>query len=148
MTGAFSQNVGKLFSELKLVTDNLSLYLCSSQLRSHWKQEYCGIVQGRSHQIWSDQVGSAHARTLYPIGAWEHAPPGKFWFLGAMRLLLRHCNFGPIRCFSEVKRQSFTWMPICPLRHTPMVSAFQSSLLIGRKPHPLRVKLARLIVRL
>ena len=27
----------KLFCELKLVTDNLSLYLCSSQLRSHWK---------------------------------------------------------------------------------------------------------------
>ena len=29
--------LGKLFSELKLVTDNLSLYLCSSQLKSHWK---------------------------------------------------------------------------------------------------------------
>ena len=27
----------KISSELKLVTDNLSLYLCSSQLRSHWK---------------------------------------------------------------------------------------------------------------
>ena len=26
-TGAFSRNVGKLFSELKLVTDNLLLYL-------------------------------------------------------------------------------------------------------------------------
>ena len=26
-TGAFSRNIGKLFSELKLVTDNLSLYL-------------------------------------------------------------------------------------------------------------------------
>ena len=26
MTGAFSQNVGKLFSELKLVTDNLFIY--------------------------------------------------------------------------------------------------------------------------
>ena len=38
-TGAFNRNVGKLFSELKLVTDNLSLYLCSSQLRSHWKWE-------------------------------------------------------------------------------------------------------------
>ena len=33
-TGAFSQNLGKLFSKLKLVTDNLSLYLCSS----HWKK--------------------------------------------------------------------------------------------------------------
>ena len=36
-SGAFSQNPDKLFSELKLVTDNLSLYSCSSQLRSHWK---------------------------------------------------------------------------------------------------------------
>ena len=26
MTGAFSQNVGKLFSELKMVTDNLFIY--------------------------------------------------------------------------------------------------------------------------
>ena len=36
-TGAFSWNISKLFSGLKLVTDNLSLYLCSNQLRSHWK---------------------------------------------------------------------------------------------------------------
>ena len=36
MTEAFNQNVGKLFSELKLVTDNLFFHLCSSQLRSHW----------------------------------------------------------------------------------------------------------------
>ena len=35
-TGAFSRNVGKLFSELKLVTDKL-LHLCRSQLRTHWK---------------------------------------------------------------------------------------------------------------
>ena len=34
-TGAFSRNVGKLFSKLKFVTDNFSLYVCSSQLRSH-----------------------------------------------------------------------------------------------------------------
>ena len=34
---AFSRNIGKLFSELKLVIDNLCLYFCSSQLRSHWK---------------------------------------------------------------------------------------------------------------
>jgi len=33
-------------------------------------------LQGHSHQIWSDQVGSAPARTLYPSGAWGHAPPG------------------------------------------------------------------------
>ena len=32
MTGAFSQNVGKLFSELKLVTDNLHLKFYSVSL--------------------------------------------------------------------------------------------------------------------
>ena len=47
------------------------------------------IKQARSHQIWSGQVGSARARTLYPRGVWGHAPPGKFWNLGAMRLFLR-----------------------------------------------------------
>ena len=47
------------------------------------------FVQGRSHQIWSDQVGCADARMLYPGGVWGYAPPGKFWNFGAMRLLLR-----------------------------------------------------------
>ena len=48
-----------------------------------------GLVwQGRSHQIWTDQVGSAPARMIYPRGIWGHAPPGKFLNLGA-RLLLR-----------------------------------------------------------
>ena len=40
-------------------------------------------TQGHSCQIWA---GSALARTLYPRGAWGHAPPEK---LGTMRLLLR-----------------------------------------------------------
>ena len=30
----------KLFSNIKLVTDNLPLHLCRSQLRSHWKQTH------------------------------------------------------------------------------------------------------------
>ena len=34
-------------------------------------------------------------------------------------------NLGPIRCFLEAKRQSFIWMPFCPLRHTLLVSAFR-----------------------
>ena len=45
--------------------------------------------QGHSHQIWSDWVGSVCTKMPYPRGAWGHAPPGKFWNLGAMRLLLR-----------------------------------------------------------
>ena len=39
MTGAFSQNVSKFLSELKLVTD-LPLHLCRSQLRTQWKPWY------------------------------------------------------------------------------------------------------------
>ena len=46
-TGAFSRNVGKLFSKLKFVTDNFSLYLCSSQLRSHWRFTFT-VFGGRS----------------------------------------------------------------------------------------------------
>ena len=42
-TGAFSQNVGKLFTEIKLVTENLLLHLCRSQLRSHWKTTICTV---------------------------------------------------------------------------------------------------------
>ena len=33
------------FSELNLVTDNLSLYLCSSQLRSQWKKIVCFLLR-------------------------------------------------------------------------------------------------------
>jgi len=39
MTGAISRNVGKIFSSLKSVADNLSFYLYSSQLRSHRRLE-------------------------------------------------------------------------------------------------------------
>ena len=39
-TGAVSQNVGKLFSKLKLVTDDLPLHLCRSQLRSYRKSTH------------------------------------------------------------------------------------------------------------
>ena len=48
----------KLFSELKLVTDNLLSILCSSQLRSHWKEMvtfwYC------SHQMWWEKSMYIH----------------------------------------------------------------------------------------
>ena len=33
-------------------------------------------------------------------------------------------------------------MPFCPSHHTPLVSSYRSSSLIGQKPHPLQVKLA------
>ena len=42
MTGAVQ--LTRLFSELKLVTDNLPLCLCKSQLRSHWKQLSLSIL--------------------------------------------------------------------------------------------------------
>ena len=49
-------------------------------------------TQGRSHQIWSGQVGSARPRMLYPRRVWGHVPPEKKKIeilIGAMRLLLR-----------------------------------------------------------
>ena len=43
MTGAFSWNVGKLFSELKLVTNNLSLYLNSTIFLCPEAGEHCPV---------------------------------------------------------------------------------------------------------
>ena len=37
-------------------------------------------------------------------GVWGHVPPENFWNLEAMKLLLGHI-LGPIRCFSEARRQ-------------------------------------------
>jgi len=48
-TGAFSRNFSKLFSDLKFVTDDISLYLCSSQLRSHWKLVKDNLLHFGSH---------------------------------------------------------------------------------------------------
>ena len=49
----------------------------------------------------------------------------------ALRLLLRHNILGPIRCFLEARRRSFTRMniyPFCPLHHTTLVLASHRSL--------------------
>ena len=72
MTGAFSRNVGKLFSELKLVTDNLlSIHVYSlfylgscSPLSAHLFDWYC-----RS-QAWSCSVKNWHTR--YRIHSWVY----------------------------------------------------------------------------
>ena len=56
MTGAFSQDVGKLFSELKLVTDNLLFtqlphsvamgdLLCFRTLASFWNKESLDVMR-------------------------------------------------------------------------------------------------------
>ena len=58
-TGAFSRNVGKLFSELKLVTDNLLLHLWISWLwHLNWELVYSsafdsfiGKAQGHLHVL-------------------------------------------------------------------------------------------------
>ena len=53
--------------------------------------------QGRSHQIWSDWVGSARAKTPYPGGAWGACSPRKILkFRGSE--IASETNFGPIRC--------------------------------------------------
>ena len=36
-TGTFSRSIGKLFSELRSVSDNLLLHLCGAKLRNHCK---------------------------------------------------------------------------------------------------------------
>ena len=96
------------------------------------------IVQGRSHQAWSDQVGSACTRkNAIPYEGLGACSPRKFRGYE----IASETNFGPIRCFLEAKRQSLTWNAFLPV-----ASAFWSSLLIGRKPNPSEVKLARLIV--
>ena len=69
-----------------------------------WSGNDIQQYQGRCHQVWSDQVGSAPTRTLYARGAWGHAPPGKL----RSYEIASETNFGPIRCFSKAKRQSFT----------------------------------------
>ena len=54
-TGAFSQNISKLFFKLKLVTDNLPLRLCRSQLRSHalkaFKSLLCSLLFSVDHYM-------------------------------------------------------------------------------------------------
>ena len=102
-------------------------------------------VRIQGHQIWSDQVGSVHARTLYPRGVWGHALPGKILNLGAMRLLLR-----PI-----LGQYDASWRPNdrvshechsahCVVHHWCRLS---DPVCLSAETHTLRRKLARLIVR-
>ena len=51
--------------------------------------------------------------------------PRKFWEFRGYEVA-SETIFGPKRCFSEARRQSFTCMNICPLRHIALVSAFRS----------------------
>ena len=62
--------------------------------------------------------------------------PQKIFFKFRGYAIASETIFVPIQCLSEVREQSFTGMPFCPLCRTPLVSAFRSSSLIGRKPHP------------
>ena len=103
------------------------------------------LQQGRSYQIWSDQVGSACARTLYPMGFWEHAPPGKFWNLGAMRLLLR-----PLLGQYDASRRPNN--RVLHEYHSAHCIVHQwcrlsDPVCLSAKSHTLRRKLTRLIVR-
>ena len=55
--------------------------------------------------------------------------------------------FEPIRCFSEARRQSFREFHMnAILSIGSFTNGVQSSLLIGRKPHPSQANFARLIV--
>ena len=63
MTGAFSWNIGKLFSELKLVADNFPLNLCRCQLRSYWKALI--LMDSLSHNILRHTLVHTHPHRLY-----------------------------------------------------------------------------------
>ena len=61
-TGAFSQNVSKLFSELKLVTDNLSLYLCQC-----YKQAQTHVYIRIIHCCYEHQKCYSNQRKLFKL---------------------------------------------------------------------------------
>ena len=62
------------------------------------------VTQGSSHQVWSGQVRSACISELKLGEVWGHE-------------IASETIFGPIRCFSEPRRQSFTCMNIYPFCH-------------------------------
>ena len=74
MTGAFSRNVGKLFSELKLVTDNL-LFICAA---AHWEAtENIYVSPYMDISLQHPQNGCSTWHCLYHIPGCIHSPVGK-----------------------------------------------------------------------
>ena len=66
MTGAFSRNVGKLFSELKLVTDNLLFNSLLVKQPPHQVLNNSSQSAFKGHHEWSNNGGLTHAsRTCY-----------------------------------------------------------------------------------
>ena len=76
-------------------------------------------TQGHSHQIWSGQVSGACISTqeLGGSGGMPPPPPRKFWEFRVYEVA-SETIFGPKRCLSEVRRQSFTsvheHLPVVP----------------------------------
>ena len=101
------------------------------------------IAQGHSHQI----RFIVCAQESYTEDVWRYAPPKKFWNLGAMRLLseFRDHFWANKMLFRGQKTEFHIYH--CVIHHC-MVPAFRSGLLIGWKPHPSQVRLARLIIQL
>ena len=96
-----------------------------------------------STKFWSGQVGSVRAKTLYPRGVCGHASPPKILKLE----IASETIFGPMRCFSDRGQMTELHMnAILPIALYTNGVGFRSSSLIGRKPHPSQVKLARLAI--
>ena len=93
----------KLFCQTMIYPVNINLLtiaICNTNYQNIFicKCLLVLAIQDRSHQIWSNQVGSVCTKMLYPRGVWGHAPYE----------IASETIFGPIRCFLEARRQSFT----------------------------------------
>ena len=126
----------KLFCQTMIYPVNINLLtiaICNTNYQNIFicKCLLVLAIQDRSHQIWSNQVGSVCTKMLYPRGVWGHAPyeiasETIFW---ANTML-----FGG-------QTTEFHMNAILPIASYTNGVDFRCSLLIGRKPHPLQVKL-------
>ena len=103
------------------------------------------LVYKSAKQVWSGQVRSAcvSMQQLLLLG-WSGGmlPQKCLKFRGYE--IASETIFGPIRCFSEARRQSFTCTLSAPLRRTTLVLAFWSFANLATHMHPSEMRLVRL----
>ena len=118
MTGAFSRNIGKLFSELKLVTDNLPQLVSTAECSSHHQGRL--TIQWKHWQVISElklvseNLRSQHSQLTSPCSICEEKE------LGVARLLLAECL-----CFQGVILQATLLYKLQPTDDAPFKTAGQ-----------------------